>query len=457
MRGALGIAFLLSVCFLLSNNRKKINWMLVGRALLLQIVLAIAVLRIDVISNAFGFISGFFLKVIEYTEAGTQAILGGALIGKGGNVAVTNADDVVGSFPAAASIGYVFAFRALPAIIFFSALSSLLYYFGILQRVVYYLALGLQKIIPISAPESMGAAANIFMGQTEAPLAIKPYLEKMTKSQLLALMVGGMATIAGGVMVAYVGFLGGDDTAQQAIYAKHLLAASVMAAPGAYLIAKILLPETEDVAQQDLTISNEQMGNDVLDAINRGSQDGLRLAVNVAVMLLVFTALITMVNSIFSSTIGAIPIGGGQNLNDFAIANSTRIGANGETITLFQSFNLEYLLGWILAPVAWLLGTPTDDILIVGQLLGKKTILNEFIAYADVPTVSPLISEKAKIILTYGLCGFANFASIGIQVAGVGALAPAQKPVLSEIGVKALIGGTIASFMSASIVGMFYA
>jgi concentrative nucleoside transporter, CNT family len=303
----------------------------------------------------------------------------------------------------------------------------------------------------------MAAAANVFMGQTEAPLVIKPYLANMTKSEMLCLMVGGMATIAGGVMVAYVGFLGGDDEAQQAIFAKHLLAASIMSAPAAILTAKILYPETSAEVNRDLTIAKEQIGTDLLDAISKGTTDGVRLAVNVAAMLIVFTALIAMLNYMCSSSLGQIPIGDGQTLNTYVQASSQKgVDALGNPIYLFKSFNIEYIMGWGMAPIAWLLGTPSEDILIVGQLLGKKTILNEFVAYADIPTVQPYITAKSKIILTYALCGFANFASIGIQIGGIGVLAEKQRPTLSQLGMKALLGGTIACFLTATVAGMFF-
>jgi CNT family concentrative nucleoside transporter len=506
LRGTLGISFLLLVAFIFSNNRKAIDWKLVASALTIQIVLALGILKVEFISDAFTWFSGIFLKVIDFTQAGSALVFGNSLIGEGSPItvvgqvdttimnhhinavmaadssgyiiqslqsdtirsfvplAITTPDSVlvtVGKFKASDSVGYIFATRALPTIIFFSALSSVLYYLGILQRIVYGLAWAMQKVMRITGAESMAAAANVFMGQTEAPLVIKPYLARMTQSELLCLMVGGMATIAGGVLVAYVGFLGGSDKALQAEFAKHLLAASIMSAPAAILTAKILYPETDPSVNRDLTIAKEQIGNDLLDAISKGTTDGVRLAVNVAAMLIVFTALIAMLNYICSSTLGEIPIGtdldgSSQTLNEYVQVSSQRgVDVLGNPIYLFSGFNIEYMLGWLLAPVAWLLGTPSQDILIVGQLLGKKTILNEFIAYADIPTVQAHISFKSKIILTYALCGFANFASIGIQIGGIGVLAENQRASLSRLGMRALLGGTIACFLTAAIAAMF--
>jgi CNT family concentrative nucleoside transporter len=501
LRGALGIAFLIGVAFLFSNNKRAIDWKLVVVGLTIQLTMALCIIKVPFVSDAFEWFSGLFLKIIDFTQAGSELVFGRSLIGQGAPITVvgqvdtliaptmqsfaitdsmgyvinnlqadtmraftplsiTTPDSVlvsVGKFKASDSVGYIFATRALPTIIFFSALSSVLYYFGILQRIVYVLAWMMQKVMRITGAESMAAAANVFMGQTEAPLVIKPYLAKMTKSELLCMMVGGMATIAGGVMVAYVGFLGGDDPVQQAIFAKHLLAASIMSAPAAILTAKILYPETSSEVNRDLTIAKEQIGTDLLDAISKGTTDGVRLAVNVAAMLIVFTALIAMLNYMCSSSLGQIPIGDGQTLNTYVQASSQKgVDALGNPIYLFKSFNIEYIMGWGMAPVAWLLGTPTEDILVVGQLLGKKTILNEFVAYADIPTVQPYITAKSKIILTYALCGFANFASIGIQIGGIGVLAENQRQSLSQLGLKALLGGTIACFLTAAVAGMFF-
>lgn len=503
LRGLLGIAFLLAVCFVFSNNRRAIDWKLVIVALLVQVLMALAILKSETVSAGFEWFSGLFLKIIDFTQSGSDLVFG-SLIGKPTAVQVVGQVDTllvpnakamaemaalpdslrnfaavpmdtirslaplpttsdttlvaVGKFENSQSIGYIFATRALPTIIFFSALSSVLYYLGILQRIVYGMAWAMQKVMRITGAESMAAAANVFMGQTEAPLVIKPYLAGMSKSELMCLMTGGMATIAGGVLVAYVGFLGGNDPILKAEFAKHLLAASLMSAPAAILAAKMIFPETDENVNRDLRISKEQIGSDLLDAIAKGTSDGVRLAVNVGAMLIVFTALIAMVNYMFTSTIGEIPIGGGDTLNTMAQKSSQRgVDAAGNPVYLFSGFNLEYLLGWALAPVAWLLGAPSEDVLLVGQLLGKKTILNEFVAYADIPNIQQYITPKSKIILTYALCGFANFASIGIQIGGIGVLAENQRKNLSQLGLKALLGGTIACFLTAAIAAMFIA
>lgn len=473
LRGILGISILIGFLYLCSSNRKAIDWKLVGMALLLQIVFCIAVLKNEYVRGFFSVIAGFFVSVLSFTKEGASFLFGGLLN--------------------TSTVGYVFACQVLPTIIFFSALSSMLFYLGILQRIVYGIAFVMSKVMRLSGAESTAAAANIFIGQTEAPLLVKPYIEKMTKSELLCLMVGGMATIAGGVLAAYIGFLGGESQESQQDFATHLLTASIMSAPAAILAAKILCPETEEV-DTNLEVSKDKLGSNLLDAISIGTSDGLKLAVNVGAMLIVFIALMAMFNTIFSSTIGAA-IGWnavGESWSLFAgdpnilagevvkwdnatkqfmlykdgatapsgVANFSRISlnmyVNQMTEGRFAGFNLEYLLGLIMSPVAWILGTSTQDMVIVGQLLGKKTIINEFVAYADIPAVSEHISYKSKIIATYALCGFANFASIGIQIGGIGALAPSKRTVLAELGVKALIGGTIACFLTAAIAGMMY-
>ncbi|MDC1508460.1 Na+ dependent nucleoside transporter, partial [Saprospiraceae bacterium] len=342
-----------------------------------------------------------------------------------------------------ASFGYIFAFQVLPTIVFFSALTSILYYLGILQKVVYGLAWALSKSMGLSGPESLAAAANVFIGQTEAPLVVKPYLENMTRSEIMCLMTGGMATIAGGVFAAYIGYLGGDDPVQQTFFAKHLLTASLISAPAAIVAAKMLVPETnkKDIDTQ-LKMTGDKAHN-ILDAISTGTTDGLKLAVNVGVMLLVFTALIALCNQLLMSTVGQI---GG--LNEWVTES---------TSNKFEGFNLTYILGVVFAPFAWLLGTPSEDVLLVGQLLGQKTAINEFVAYAELDNIRKAgmsLSPKSLIIATYALCGFANFASIGIQIGGIGAIAPGQRRTLTELGLLALLGGTIASFLTAAIAGV---
>ena len=424
LRGGLGILVLLAICYLLSNNRKAIDWKLVGVGVGLQILLGILLLRVPFINKAFDWLASKFAAVLQFSSAGSEFIFGDL---------VTKSD----------TFGYIFAFQVLPTIVFFSALSSILYYFGILQKIVYVLAWTMSRTMGLSGPESLAAAANVFIGQTEAPLVVKPYLEKMTKSELLCLMTGGMATIAGGVFAAYIGFLGGDDPVMQTYFAKHLLTASLISAPAAIVAAKMLFPETH---KKDVNTQLEMEGssaNNLLDAISTGTTDGLKLAVNVGVMLLVFTALIYMLNVLMMNYIGSW-----TGLNDWVVES---------TDGRFKGFDFTFLLGTIFAPFAWILGTPTEDILMVGQLLGQKTMINEFVAYAELYNIRESgieLNPKSLIIATYALCGFANFASIGIQIGGVGAIAPGQRKNLTELGIKALIGGTIACFMTAAIAGV---
>ena len=432
-RGSLGIFVLLGICYLLSNNKKAINWRLVAVGLSMQLVLAILILQVDFIRTAFDFIASFFVVVLDFTEAGAEFVLG-----KWPDQVIIS-DGITGEV---FNVGYIFAFKVLPTIIFFSALSSVLYYLGILQIIIKGFAWVMSKTMNLTGAESLAAAANVFIGQTEAPLVVKPYLENMSRSEMLCLMTGGMATIAGGVFAAYVGFLGGDDPVARQAFATHLLTASIMSAPAAIVAAKLLFPEEKevDLDNQKLEISKQEVGSNLLDAISRGTTDGIKLAVNVGAMLLVFTAFVSMLNYICINFIGSW-----TGLNEY-VAQST----DGR----FDGFSVDYLLGLIFAPVAWLLGVAGKDVMIVGQLLGLKTTLNEFFAYAALEGVQGMINEKSVIISTYALCGFANFASIGIQIGGIGAIAPGQRKTLTELGIKALIGGTVACFLTAAIAGM---
>ncbi|TXB68953.1 NupC/NupG family nucleoside CNT transporter [Phaeodactylibacter luteus] len=435
LRGALGVSSLLAICYLLSANRRAIDWRLVGVGLGMQVLLAVAILKVPLVKKAFDLVASFFVVVLDFTEAGADFVLG-------------SWPDFV-QLPGAAegevfTVGYIFAFKVLPTIIFFSALSSVLYYLGILQVIIKGFAWVMTKTMRLTGAESLAAAANVFIGQTEAPLVIKPYLEQMSKSEILCLMTGGMATIAGGVFAAYVGFLGGSDPVAKQLFATHLLTASIISAPAAIVAAKMLFPATEqiDLAHQKLDIPRQEVGNNLLDAISRGTTDGLKLAINVGAMLLVFTAFIAMLNYLFINWIGA-PTG----LNEYVV-NQT----NGR----FEGFNIEYVLGMLFAPLAWLLGVASEDVLLVGQLLGLKTTLNEFFAYAALEGIKDQISYKSLLIATYALCGFANFASIGIQIGGIGAIAPSQRKTLTEFGIKALIGGTVACFLTAAIAGALF-
>ncbi|MDC1391717.1 Na+ dependent nucleoside transporter [Flavobacteriaceae bacterium] len=422
LRGVLGMGVLLFIAFLFSNNRKQIAWKTVGIGLLIQIIIAIGVLKVGIIKRVFEVMGSFFIKILEYTGAGTKMLLG-----EFGNIE---------------TYGFIFVFQALPVIIFFSALSSILYYFGIIQKVVGFLAWGLTKIFKISGSESLSVAGNIFLGQTEAPLLIKAYLEKMNRSEIFLVMVGGMATVAGSVLGAYIGFLGGDDPVQRLEFAKSLLAASVMAAPGAVVIAKIIYPQTEEIIT-DVKVSNTKIGENFLSAISIGTGEGIKMAVNVAAMLLVFIALIAMVNSIFSG------IGSFVGLNSWIDAN-----------TVYDSFSIEFVLGYVFAPLMWLVGVAKEDMTLMGQLLGIKLVASEFVGYTQLVDLKNSASslhftyQKSVIMATYMLCGFANFASIGIQVGGIGIIAPKTRKMLTELGFKAMIAGSIVSLMSATIAGI---
>ena len=435
-RGALGMLTLLCIAFLFSSNRKGINWKTVGIGLLFQLIIAIGVLKVDFVKSIFEVIGKGFIAILGFTQAGSEFLFGGML-------------DVN-------SFGFIFAFQVLPTIIFFSALTSVLFYLGLIQKVVKGMGWLLSKVLGISGAESLSVAGNIFLGQTEAPLLIKAYLEKMNKSEILLVMIGGMATVAGAVLAAYIGFLGGEDEALQLFYAKHLLAASVMAAPGAIVISKILFPQTEDI-NTDVHVSQEKIGSNILEAIANGTTEGLRLAVNVGAMLLVFVAFIAMINGILGGVAGFDGISiNALNINWHFTSLNEVIAAN----TPYDSLSLEFLLGYIFAPLMWLIGIATEDMALMGQLLGIKLAASEFIGYIqlaelkNVANATHLKYEKSIIMATYMLCGFANFASIGIQIGGIGSLAPGQRKQLSKFGMKALIGGTIASLISATIAGM---
>lgn len=422
-RGLIGMFALIMVAFIFSTNRKKINWWLVAKGLGMQVLLAIAILKIDWVADGFDLVGKGFVALLGFTREGSLFLFGNI-------IKDTN------------NFGYIFAFQVLPTVVFFSALTSLLYYYNILQKVVYVFAWIMKRTLKLSGAESLAAAGNIFLGQTEAPLLVKPYIAKMTKSELLCLMTGGMATIAGGVLAAYIGYLGGPDEATQLFFARHLIVASVMSAPAAVVAAKMLLPEVEKY-NQDMHIARNTIGSNWLDAVANGTTDGLKLAINVGAMLLVFTALIYMFNAILGDVIGHY-----SGLNA-TIASFT----NGQ----YTQLSLQFLLGYALAPLTWLMGVNGSDITIVGQLLGEKTILNEFYAYSSMGEMmrsGAFVEQRSVIIATYILCGFANFASIGIQIGGISALAPSRRSDLSKLGVRALIGGTLASLFTAVIVGM---
>jgi len=423
LRGLMGMAVLIAIAYVFSSKRKAINWKMVGTGLLFQLILAVGILYVPFVQVFFEFIGKGFVKILAFTNEGVTYLL--------------KRNDTGATDPALQN----FAFSILPTIIFFAAFSSLLFYLGVIQIFVRGFGYVLSRGLGLSGPESLSVAGNIFLGQTESPLLIKPYLEKMSKSEILLVMSGGMATLAGGVLAAYIGFLGGGDPVQQVIFAKHLLTASIMAAPGVVVISKIIVPQTESI-DKTIEVSKEEVGKNALDAISNGTGDGLRLAVNVGAMLLVFIAFIAFANYIL------VKIGGWTSLNDRILSFT-----NGK----YDELSLEFILGYAFSPLMWLIGVAREDITLVGSLLGKKLILTEFVAYidlADIKAAGSFSEPKSIIMSVYMLCGFANFASIGIQIGGIGALAPGRRVLLAQYGMRALLAGTLASLLSATLIGV---
>ncbi len=424
-RGILGMTFVIFVAWLFSSNRKAINWKVVGVGLSVQLVLAIGILYVPFVQDFFEMIGKMFVKILSFTEAGTAFLFQSMVTGKLETSLIN------------------FAITILPTIIFFSALTSVLFYFGIIQKVVYFLAIVMTKLFRLSGSESLSVAGNIFLGQTESPLMIKEYLDKMNKSEMLLVMAGGMATLAGGVLAVYIKILGGGDPVQELMYAKHLLSASILAAPGVVIVSKILIPQTEDISS-DVAVTKERIGKNVLDAISNGTTQGLKLAVNVGAMLLVFISFIAMVNYIFLKT------------GEFTYLNGVI-----ENITdgQYHELSLQFILGYLFSPFMWMIGVPAQDIDLLGRVLGEKLIMTEFIGYVslgELKEAGAFVSQKSIIMATYVLCGFANFASIGIQIGGIGSLAPGKRVLLSQLGLRALLAGTLASLLSASIIGMMF-
>ena len=422
LRGLLGVAVFLGLAVVFSENRRAISWRVVVIGLVLQFVFAGLVIYAPPVRFAVEAVGKFFVQLLAFTGEGTKFVFGSLV------------DDT--------KHGVVFGLSILPSIIFFSAFTSALYYLGILQKIVWAFAWVMTKAMRLSGPETLSASANVFLGQTEAPLLIKPYLNTMTRSEILCVMIGGMATVAGAVLIAYISFLGGTDPAQQVVFATHLITKSVISAPAALMFAKILEPQTEPVST-DLEVNKEKIGANLLDAICLGTTDGIKLAVNVGGMLIVFTALVALVNYVLGHWIGD-PLG----LN--AWVASLTDGA-------FKTFSLEFLLGMVFAPVAWLMGISNDALLQSGSLLGTRTVLNEFVAFIDLARLKDAgayTDPRNLMIMTYALCGFANIVSIGIQIGGIGAIAPAQRENLARLGVKALLGGSLACFMAATIAGV---
>ncbi len=439
LRGVIGMVLIIGVAVLFSNNRKKIDWKLVGIGLAIQFVLAIFILKGSVMEEwwsplgwpkiMFSWISSFFVIVLDFTTAGAEFIFG----------------DLARSPGMEGSMGHFFAFQVLPTIVFFASLTSIMYHYGILQRVVNVMSKGMQKLMGISGAESLSVVANIFVGQTESPLVIKPYIEKMTKSELLAVMTGGMATIAGGVMAAYVQMLGNSYALANDVpldvgrlmFAEQLLGASIMAAPAALVIAKILRPEIgEPVTRGEVKMTVEKTDANGIDAAASGAGVGLKLALNVGAMLLAFIALLAM---------------GNHFLYHFGeITTINQMLPEGVELTI------ETVLGWILAPLAFGVGVPWEDAVNMGSLLGTKVVLNEFVAYMQLAEMvsEGTISTKTITMATFALCGFANFASIAIQIGGIGGLAPNRKSELAQFGLYAVLAGSLANLMTATIAGI---
>lgn len=432
IRSILGVIGLLGITYLLSTDRKKINPRVVLGGLGLQVIIAFGVLKIQVIEDLFGWIAELFSVALQVSVDASAFVFG----------PLANFQKMDEIF---AGQGFVFAFMALPSILFFSAISSLLYYLGILQLIVRGMAWVMSRIMRLSGAESLAAAANVFVGQTEAPLIVKPYIEKMTRSEMLALMVGGMATIAGSVFAIYMSMLGGSDEESRLMFGKFLLCASAMNAPAALLVAKMLIPETL-VVDQRLQVNRQEIGRNPIDALANGTTEGLKLALNVAAMLISFYAFILLINY-FLSFIGSFSFFTESNLNEnLSLATEGR----------FNELSLQAIFGFLFAPVAWLIGVSSSEVLEVGQLIGTKLFATEFFAFADLSTLQANgLSERSVYLATFALCGFANFMSIGIQIGGIGALAPGRRTELASLGIKALIGGTTASLLSASIAGLF--
>ena len=417
--GLFGLAVLVGIAWLFSNNRRAVDWRLVGTGILLQVGFAALVLLVPGGRAVFDSLSKGFVRVLGFVGEGSGFVFGSLMD--------------TGKF------GFIFAFQVLPTIIFFSALMGVLYHLGVMQAVVRAMAWAITKVMNVSGAETTSVCASVFIGQTEAPLTVRPYIPRMTESELITMMIGGMAHIAGGVLAAYVGMLGGSDPAQQAFFAKHLLAASIMAAPATLVVAKLLIPETgTPLTRGTVKMEVEKTTSNVIDAAASGAADGLRLALNIGAMLLAFIALIALLN-----------------------APLTWLGeVTGLQALLGKPTNLSTLLGYLLAPVAWVIGTPWQDATTVGALIGQKVVINEFVAYTElsqivngqVPGVH--LSREGALIATYALCGFANCSSIAIQIGGIGGLAPERRHDLARFGLRAVLGGSIATFMTATIAGV---
>ncbi len=431
LRGFFGLAVLVGIAFFFSEDKKNINWRLVGAGIGLQLIFGLLILKTSFGFQVFEFIGQAFTKVLSFTYDGSEFIFGPLGI-------PTEREG---------SIAFIFAFQVLPTLVFFGSLMAVLYYLKLIQPIVKGMGFFMTKVLRVSGAESLATAANVFIGQTEAPLVVRPYILGMTRSELLTLMVGGMATIAGGVLAFYILFLGGDDPAQQAMFASHLLSASIMSAPAGIVMAKILLPETEipkTTGNVDLAV--ETRDSNLIEAAANGASDGLKLALNVGAMLLAFVAIIKLVNFLLA-LLGNPVIFGWEPYNLNALIASWSSGN-------FETLSLEAVFGFIFSPLAWAMGVESADVLMFGRLLGEKIAINELFAYLSLGNMRELMSERSVLIATYALCGFANFSSIAIQIGGIGGIAPGRKSDVAMLGIKSVIGGALASWMTATIAGM---
>lgn len=427
IRALVGILALVGFAYLFSNKKKAIDWRLVGIGLLLQITFGLLITQVDIVARGFGAVSEAFVIFLGYSDDGARFLFGSLV-------------------DSSQHWGFIFAFKVLPTIIFFSTVTAGLYYLGILQKIVFGIAWVMSRTMRLSGAESLSAAGNIFLGQTEAPLLVRPFVPRMTRSELMCLMTGGMATIAGGVLAGYVAFLGGDDIAERTRFATYLLSASIMNAPAAIIISKIIVPEQNpEQIDRELKVNSESLGVNLIDALSQGAAEGLKLALNVGGMLLAFIAVIYAINGFLAGLVGQIAFGGAS-LNEM-ISNST----NGA----FSGLTLEYLLGQVFRIFSWIMGVAWSESLLVGSLLGQKTVINEFVAYSSLADMKAGggLSAKSIIIATYALCGFSNFSSIAIQIGGIGGMAPNQQGELSRLGMRALLAATIACMMTATIAG----
>ncbi len=425
LKGLFGLACLIGFVYLFSTNKRKIDWRLVGVGLILQITFGLLITKVSFVADGFGWISERFVILLGFSNDGTEFLFGEYMM---------NSDNV----------GFIFALQVLPTVIFFSTLTAGLYYMGVLQIIVKAIAWVMARTMRLSGAESLSAAGNIFLGQTEAPLLVRPFVASMTKSELMCLMTGGMATIAGGVLAGYVAFLGGDDPVARAQFAKYLLSASIMNAPAAIIMAKILVPELhKDQINSSLVVNTESLGVNLVDALAKGAADGLKLALNIGAMLLAFIALIYAINY------GLGWVGGLVGLNEWVVQI---------TDGSFDKFSLEFILGQVFRVFAFLMGVDWNESALVGSLLGQKIVVNEFVAYLGLAEYKQagLLSDKSILISTYALCGFANFSSIAIQIGGIGGMAPTQQGNLSKMGFKALLAATVATMMTATIAGALF-